>query len=130
MAAIAGSRCSEIGNRHGIKALRVQNKPFDCAIFCANTPNKTRGLEILTPARRNQCPARPADVQRWLNRLRERIEGAFHEVQNTGRHLEHLTCRTLRGLRTHVAAKMTSHALKLLLRGQDGIDVRTFTVAG
>ena len=47
---------------------------------------ETRGLEILTPARRNQRPARPAAVQRWLNHLRERIEGAFHEVQNTGRH--------------------------------------------
>ena len=47
---------------------------------------ETRGLEILTPARRNQRTDRPADVQRWLNRLRERIEGAFHEVQNTGRH--------------------------------------------
>ena len=89
---------------------------------------ETRGLEILTPSRRNQRPARPAEVQRWLNRLRERIEGAFHEVQNTGRHLEHLTCRTLRGLCTHVAAKMASHALKLLLR-RHGIDVRTFTVA-
>jgi len=50
-------------------------------------------------------------------------------VQNTGRHLEYLTCRTLQGLRTHVAAKMMSHALKLLLRRQAGIDVRTFTVA-
>ena len=28
----------------------------------------SRALEILTPARRNQRPARPADVQRWLNR--------------------------------------------------------------
>ena len=71
---------------------------------------ETRGLEILTPARTNQRPARPATVQRWLNRPRERIEGAFHEVQNIGRHLEHLTCRTLRGLCTHVAAKMASHA--------------------
>ena len=90
---------------------------------------ETRGLELLTPARASQHPVRPADVQRWLHRLRERIEGAFHEVQNTGRHLEHLTCRTLRGLRTHVAAKMASHVLKLLLRRQAGIDIRTFTVA-
>ena len=89
---------------------------------------ETRGLDILTPSRANQRTARPAAVQRWLNRLRERIEGAFHEVQNTGRHLEHLTCRTLRGLSTHVAAKMASHALKLLLRREVGIDVRTFTV--
>ena len=90
---------------------------------------ETRGLEILTPLRAHQRPAQPVGFERWLNRLRERIEGAFHEVQNTGRHLEHLTCRTLQGLRTHVAAKMTSHALKRLLRRQAGIDVRTFTVA-
>ncbi len=90
---------------------------------------ETRGLEILTPLRAHQRPAQPVGFERWPNRLRERIEGAFHEVQNTGRHLEHLTCRTLQGLRTHVAAKMTSHALKRLLRRQAGIDVRTFTVA-
>jgi hypothetical protein len=30
-------------------------------------------------------------------------------------------------LATHVAAKMTSHLLKLLLRRQFGIDVQTFT---
>ena len=29
--------CFETGDRHSIKALRVQNQPFDCAIFCANT---------------------------------------------------------------------------------------------
>ena len=34
------------------------------------------------------------------------------------------------GLRTHVAARMASHALRLRLRRQAGIDVRTFTVAG
>ena len=89
---------------------------------------ETRGLDILTPSRAHQRTAWPATVQQWLNRLRERIEGACHEVQNTGRHREHLTCRTLRGLSTHVAAKMASHALKLLLRREVGIDVRTFTV--
>ncbi len=89
---------------------------------------ETRGLEILTPARAHQRTARPVGVPRWLNRLRERIEGAFHEVQNTGRHLEPLTCRTRRGLSTQVAAQMASHALKLLLRRQAGIDVRTFTL--
>ena len=71
---------------------------------------ETRGLDILIPTRANQRTARPAGVQQRLNRLREQIEGAFHEVQNTGRRLEHPASRTLRGLRTHVAAKMTSHA--------------------
>ena len=90
---------------------------------------ETRGLDILTPSRTNQRTTRSAGFQQWLHRLRERIEGAFHEVQNTGRHLEHRPCKTVRGLITHVAAKMTSHALKLLLRRQAGIDIRTFTVA-
>ena len=89
---------------------------------------ETRGLDLLTPARAHPRPARPAAVPRWRNRLRERIAGACHAVQNTGRHREPLTCRTLRGLSTHVAAKMASHALKLLLRREVGIDVRTFTV--
>ena len=44
-AAIAGSMCSEIGNRHGIRVLRVPNKPFDCTMFCANTPVKGRAVD-------------------------------------------------------------------------------------
>ena len=44
------------------------------------------------------------------------------------RHREHLRCQTLRGLITHVMAKMTRHTLKLLLRRRAGIDVQTFTV--
>ena len=49
-------------------------------------------------------------------------------MQNTSRHLNHLPCKTVRDLITHVEAKMTSHALKLLLRCEAGIDVQTFTV--
>ncbi len=90
---------------------------------------ETRGLDILTPARTHQRTNRSVGFPQWLHRLRERIEGAFHEVRNTGRYLEHRPCKTVRGLITHVASKMTSHALKLLLRRQAGIDVRTFTVA-
>ncbi len=90
---------------------------------------ETRGLDILIPSRTHQRTARSAGFQPWLHRLRERIEGAFHAVRNTGRRLEHRPCQMVRGLITHVAAKMTSHALKLLLRRQAGIDVRTFTVA-
>ena len=88
----------------------------------------TRGLDILTPGR--QRTTQPVGFQQWLNRLRERSEGAFHEVQNTGRRLEPLSCKTVQGLRTHVAAKMTSQALKLLLRREAGIDVQTFAVTG
>ena len=91
---------------------------------------ETRGLDILTPCRTHQRTTQPVGFPRWLHRLRERIEGAFHEGQNTGRHLEHLPCQTVRGLSTQVAAKMTSHALKLLLRREAGIDVQTFAVTG
>ena len=45
MAAIADSTCSQIGNRHGNKALLGQIPPFDCAIFCADTLNNGGPLE-------------------------------------------------------------------------------------
>lgn len=90
---------------------------------------ETRGLQCLTPYRVNQRQTRPPGFNAWLNGVRARIESAFNEVQNTGRHLEHLLCKTVRGLVTHVTAKMTSHTLKLLLRRKAGIDVQTFAVA-
>lgn len=71
---------------------------------------ETRGLTIPPPARRNQHTTRPAGFEGWLHRLRERSEGTFHEVRNTGRHPGHPACRTVRGLCTQVAAKMASHA--------------------
>jgi len=64
-----------------------------------------------------------------LNSIRERVEGAFNEVQNTGRNLERLLRKTVIGLITHVIAKMASHTLKLVLRRFFGIDVQTFEMA-
>ena len=89
---------------------------------------ETRPVDILTPYRAHQPSPHAPRFTAWLPSVRTRMEGAFHEVQNTGRHREHLRCRTLRGLITHVMAKMTSHTLKLLLRREAGIDVQTFTV--
>jgi hypothetical protein len=89
----------------------------------------TQGNHIWTPKRANQLIQNPVEFDRWLNSLRERIEGAFNELQNTGRNLERLLRKTVIGLATHVIAKVTSHTLKLLLRRQFGIDVLTFTVA-
>jgi hypothetical protein len=62
--------------------------------------------------------------------VRERIEGAFNELQNTGRNLERLLTKTVSGLTTRVIAKVASHTLKLLLRRRFGIEVQTFQVAG
>ena len=86
-----------------------------------------RGNQIWTPKRANQKIQNPVEFDRWLNALRERIEGAFNELQNTGRNLERMLRKTVIGLTTHVIAKVTSHTLKLLLRRQFGIDVQTFS---
>lgn len=61
-----------------------------------------------------------------IGQVRQRIEGVFHEIQNTGRNPERLLNKTVTGFTTHMAAKITSHTLRLLLRLQFGIDVLTF----
>ena len=82
---------------------------------------------IYTPKRANQSDQNPAEFDRWLNSVRERIEGVFNEVQNTGRNIERLLAKTVVGLATRVIAKMTSHLFKFILRKFRGIDVQTFT---
>ncbi len=88
------------------------------------------GNRVWTLKRRNQTEQNPKSFDRWLNSVRERIEGAFNEIQNTGRNLERLLTKTIIGLTTRVIAKVTSHTLKLLLRRTFGIEVQTFQVAG
>jgi hypothetical protein len=85
--------------------------------------------QIWTPKRSNQYQQNPPALDGWLNSVRERIEGVFHELTNTGRDLEGLLAKTLVGLCTRVIAKMTSHALKHLLYIQFGIKVQTFEMA-
>ena len=91
------------------------------------TQQDGQGNRIWTQKRLNQKVQNPEGFDRWLNSIRERVEGAFNEVQNTGRNLERLLRKTVIGLSTHVIAKMASHALKLVLRRFHGIDVQTFT---
>jgi hypothetical protein len=81
---------------------------------------------IWTQKKSNQKEQNPVEFDRLLNKVRERIEGTFNEIQNTGRNLERLLRKTIRGLCTHVTAKVTSHTLKLLLRRFFGIDAQTF----
>lgn len=84
------------------------------------------GNRITTPKRKNQIIQHPAGFERLLNSVRERIEGVFHEIQNTGRYLERLQAKTVVGLVTRVIMKVTSHLLRHLLRRQYGIDIQTF----
>jgi hypothetical protein len=86
--------------------------------------------QIWTPKRSNQYQQNPKELDRWLNSARERIEGVFHELTNTGRNLERLLAKTIVGLCTRVIAKMASHALKYLLNIQFGIKVQTFEISG
>lgn len=84
------------------------------------------GNRILTIYRCNQHQQASSTLKRLISQVRQRIEGVFHEIQNTGRNPERLLNKTVNGFTTHMAAKITSHTLRLLLRRQFGIDVQTF----
>jgi len=84
------------------------------------------GNTLTTPRRKNQTLQHPAGFERLLNSVRERIEGVFHELQNTGRNVERLLAKTVIGLATRVIAKVTAHLLKHILHSRFGIDVQTF----
>jgi hypothetical protein len=81
---------------------------------------------IWTPKRKNQYIQNSKAFDRWLARVRERIEGVFHEVQNTGRNLERLLAKTVVGLCSRVITKMTSHLLRHLLLVDFGIHLQSF----
>jgi hypothetical protein len=81
---------------------------------------------IWTPRRSNQYVQNTHSLDRWLSSIRERIEGVFHEIQDTGRNIERLLAKTIVGLCTRVIAKMTSHLLRHLLLIDFGVNVQTF----
>lgn len=81
---------------------------------------------VWTPQRSNQKYQNTKSFDCWLNSIRERIEGVFHEVQNTGRNIERLLTKTILGLCTRVIMKMTSHLLRHLLRIDFNVNVQTF----
>ena len=83
---------------------------------------------IWTPRRSNQHLQNTRRLDRWLSSVRQRIEGVFHEIQNTGRNIERLLAKTVVGLCTRVIVKVTSHLLRHLLRIDFGVNVQTFDV--
>lgn len=88
------------------------------------------GNEVITPKRKNQKIQHPAGFEKMLNHLRERIEGTFNELQNTGRNLERLLAKTVSGLSTRLISKVTSHLMRYMLRQDYQIDVQTFSCSG
>lgn len=76
--------------------------------------------------RKNQKQQHPVHLNRFICRVRQRIEGVFHESQNTGRNPERLLNKTVEDFCVHIAAKLASHTLRLLLKRRFAIDVLTF----
>lgn len=83
---------------------------------------------IWTPKRKNQYCRNTPGFDRWLNSIRERIEGVFHEIQNVGRNIERLLAKTVLGLCTRMISKLTSHLLRYLLRVDFGVNVQNFSI--
>jgi len=85
-------------------------------------------VHVWTTKRKNQKLQNPPEFDRLLNRVRERIEGAFDILKEGGRSVEHTLARTVDGLCTRVIAKIAGGILRLYLRRFFGIDVLTYTV--
>jgi hypothetical protein len=81
---------------------------------------------VWTPRRANQYQQNSKRLDGWLSSTRERIEGLFHELQNTGRNIERLLAKTVLGLCTRMIAKITSHLLKHLLFTNFNVKVQSF----
>ncbi len=84
------------------------------------------GNRIWTRMRDNQHLQHSHALNRFISRVRQRVEGVFHEIQNTGRNPERLLNKTVDGFCVHIAAKIASHTLRLLLLRHFGINVLTF----
>ena len=85
------------------------------------------GNRVWTPKRGNQKQNPPA-CDRLLGRVRERIEGTFNELQNTGRNLERMQAKTGLGMAIRVATNVTHHGLKYRVRHTYGIAILTVQV--
>ncbi|MEH1776460.1 MAG: IS982 family transposase [Nostoc sp.] len=111
------------------------DKGFISADWQAAIAHRT-GNRIWTLKRDNQHLQHSHSLKRFISRVRQRVEGVFHEIQNTGRNPDsaavagtpasRLLNKTIDGFCVHIAAKIASHTLRLLLRRRFGIDVLTF----
>jgi hypothetical protein len=110
------SFCDIIADK-GFLGLKWQNQIFD----------QTNNL-VWTPRRSNQYYQNDQKLDRWLSGIRERIEGIFHEIHNTGRNIERLLAKTVLVICTRVIAKMTSDLLRHLLLIDFNVIVQTFEV--
>jgi hypothetical protein len=84
---------------------------------------------IWTTQRTNQARQNTPAFDALLTRVRERIESTFHQLQNTGRHLEHLLAKTLHGLRTRLVTKLAALTLRYLLHRRFNLVLLSFSIS-
>ena len=89
----------------------------------------TTGNRVWTQKRTNQKQQNPPEFDRLLNSVRERIEGVFHSLQNTGRNIERLLAKRERGLHVRVAAKIAALVFRHVLARYFGLDVLSFSIS-
>lgn len=87
-----------------------------------------QGIRVWTAKRQNQLEQNPPEFDRLLNKVRERIEGAYDILKEGGRSVEQTLARTVDGLCARIISKITSVTFRLFLRKFFGIDVLTYTV--
>jgi hypothetical protein len=90
---------------------------------CEQTDN-----QVWMPKRRNQLRQNTKMFDRWLNSVRERIEGSFHEIRNTGRDIERLRAKTILGLCTRIIEKFAHQVLKFWLKIFYNINIQIFQI--
>ena len=87
-----------------------------------------QGVAVWTTKRENQKVQNPPEFDQLLNRVRERIEGAFDILKEGGRSVEKTLAVTVDGLCSRIIAKISSVTFRLFLRKFFGIDVLTYTI--
>lgn len=87
------------------------------------------GNRVWTQKRSNQKRQNPAEFDRLLNAVRQRIESLFHSLQNTGRNLERLLAKQERGLHVRVAAKLAALVYRHVLARCFNLDVLSFSIS-
>jgi hypothetical protein len=86
-------------------------------------------INILTQHRINQKEQLPKAIARWINGLRERVEGLYKEAKEGGNSVEHNLAHTVEGIVSRILAKIAGVTLKKYLRKFFGIDVLTYQQA-
>ena len=73
-----------------------------------------RSLQLLSPAKRNQTPKRSSSAQKQLNRLRligETVNAQLQEQLHLSKH----SAKSIWGLLTRIAAKVTAHSAGMMV---------------